>query len=66
MYGIDSSGAVWSWGQNNNGQLGFGAVPLIARPTKLGLSLSCVSSTAANVVGLDGVCLEFIPSRCNS
>ena len=54
VYGIDSSGAVWSWGQNNNGQLGFGAVPPSARPTKVGLSLSCVSSTAANVVGLTG------------
>ena len=52
VYGIDSSGAVWSWGQNNLGQLGFGASAFSDRPAKVGISLSCVSSTAANVAGL--------------
>ena len=66
VYGIDSSGAVWSWGQNNSGQLGFGAVPLSARPGKVGVSLSCVSSTAANVEGLTGSVSNSSSSRCNS
>jgi alpha-tubulin suppressor-like RCC1 family protein len=52
VYGIDSSGGVWAWGQNNVGQLGFGAVALIDRPERVGISLSCLSSTAANVEGL--------------
>ncbi len=52
MYGIDSSGAVWSWGQNNVGQLGFGALAVSDQPVKVGISLSCLSSTAANVEGL--------------
>jgi alpha-tubulin suppressor-like RCC1 family protein len=52
MYGIDSSGAVWSWGQNNVGELGFGALAVSDQPVKVGISLSCLSSTAANVEGL--------------
>lgn len=52
MYGIDSSGAVWAWGQNNVDQLGFGAMALSDLPVKVDISLSCVSSTAANVEGL--------------
>lgn len=52
MYGIDSSGAVWAWGQNNMGQLGFGAMALSERLVKVSISLSCISSTAANVEGL--------------
>ena len=62
MYGIDSSGAVWAWGQNNVGQLGFGAASALSdRPSKVGIDLSCVSSTAANVVGLAAE-----QSQCNS
>jgi alpha-tubulin suppressor-like RCC1 family protein len=54
VYGIDRAGAVWAWGQNNVGQLGFGASTFRARPGEVGVSLSCVSSTAANVEGLTG------------
>jgi len=62
VYGIDSSGAVWAWGQNNVGQLGFGAASALTdRPSKVGIDLSCVSSTAANVVGLAAE-----QSQCNS
>jgi len=52
MYGIDSSGAVWAWGQNNVGQLGFEPSAVSDRPVNVGISLSCVSSTGANVEGL--------------
>lgn len=52
MYGVDNSGAVWAWGQNNAGQLGFGAAALGDLPMKVGISLTCISSTAANVEGL--------------
>jgi alpha-tubulin suppressor-like RCC1 family protein len=52
MYGIDSSGAVWVWGQNNVGQFGFGALTMSDRPVEAGISLNCISSTAANVAGL--------------
>ena len=55
MYGIDSSGAVWSWGQNNVGALGFGALAVSDQPVKVGISLSCLSSTAANVEGLSNL-----------
>lgn len=54
VYGIDNTGAVWAWGQNNVGQLGFGADTFTDNPRKVGISLSCVSSTAANVAGLRG------------
>ena len=62
VYGIDSSDAVWAWGQNNVGQLGFGASSALSdRPSEVGIHLSCVSSTAANVVGLAAE-----QSQCNS
>ncbi len=52
MYAIERSGAVWAWGQNNVGQLGFGAMASSDVPAKTGITLSCVSSTAWNVEGL--------------
>ncbi len=53
MYAIDRSGGVWSWGQNEFGQLGFGnSRTLTERPTRVDLNLSCVLATAANVEGL--------------
>ena len=52
VYGIASSGAVWVWGQNNVGQFGFGALTMSDRPIKSGITLRCISSTAANVEGL--------------
>jgi alpha-tubulin suppressor-like RCC1 family protein len=55
IYGVDSSGAVWAWGQNNVGQLGLGGTTVSDVPVKVGISLSCISSTAANVEGLSEV-----------
>ncbi len=51
-YGIDTSGAVWSWGQNNVGELGTNHYGPSDVPTQTGLLLSCVSSTAWNVEGI--------------
>jgi alpha-tubulin suppressor-like RCC1 family protein len=52
MFGIDVRGALWSWGENNLGQLGVGGAPFSDVPDEVGLKLSCVSSTATNVAGL--------------
>jgi alpha-tubulin suppressor-like RCC1 family protein len=53
MYAIDRSGAVWSWGQNEFGELGFGnSRTLTEVPTRVDVNLSCVFATAANVEGL--------------
>ena len=52
MYGIDTTGTAWSWGQNNDGQRGIGIARPVAVPGRLGVELSCVSSTAANAAGL--------------
>jgi alpha-tubulin suppressor-like RCC1 family protein len=53
-YAIDSTGDVWAWGQNQDGQLGTGRANSAAhdRPVSLGIDLAQVSSTAFNVVGL--------------
>lgn len=53
-YAIDSTGAVWAWGQNNDGQLGIGKADTQTHPlpTAIGISLSEVVSTAFNVIGL--------------
>jgi alpha-tubulin suppressor-like RCC1 family protein len=52
VYGITHSGAVWSWGQNDLGQLGLLGRRATARPTAVGVDLTSVSSTAGNVAGL--------------
>jgi alpha-tubulin suppressor-like RCC1 family protein len=53
-YAIDSSGLLWAWGGNQNGQLGTGSGPRIeADPVDVGLHLTQVSSTASNVAGFD-------------
>ena len=52
-YAIDSSGKLWAWGGNQNGQLGTGRGTLIeTSPVDVGLRLTQVSSTASNVAGL--------------
>jgi alpha-tubulin suppressor-like RCC1 family protein len=52
-YAIDTSGELWSWGHNNDGQLGTGDSGrdrLV--PVSTGLSLTQISSTAQNVAAL--------------
>jgi alpha-tubulin suppressor-like RCC1 family protein len=52
-YAIDSSGRLWAWGGNQNGQLGTGGSSRIqTTPVDVGLHLTQVSSTASNVAGL--------------
>jgi regulator of chromosome condensation (RCC1) repeat-containing protein len=52
-YAIDSSGRLWDWGGNQNGQLGTGnGAAIETRPVKVGIRLSQISSTASNVAGL--------------
>ena len=51
-YAIDQTGRLWAWGDNRSGQLGTGAgTELATLPTKVGLHLTQVSSTAQNVAG---------------
>jgi alpha-tubulin suppressor-like RCC1 family protein len=51
-YAIDSTGALWAWGQNNVGQLGLaGANAQQLKPLSIGISLTQISSTASNVAG---------------
>ena len=50
-YAIASSGALWSWGSNQFGQLGDGQeVVARARPKAIGLAVSQIVSTDLNVV----------------
>ena len=53
-YGIDSTGALWSWGQNDNDQLGVKGVADSDVPIPVGIDVNSVSSTASNVAGLSG------------
>jgi alpha-tubulin suppressor-like RCC1 family protein len=52
-YAIDSTGRLWAWGNNRNGQLGIGTKrPEQAIPVDVGIPLRQVTSTAQNVAGL--------------
>ncbi len=52
-YAIDSSGRLWAWGGNQNGQLGTAGAPRTeTEPIDVGIHLTQVSSTASNVAGL--------------
>jgi len=52
-YALDSTGNLWSWGENNFGQLGVGGSRRYAvDPISVGVDLAQVSSTAFNVAGL--------------
>jgi alpha-tubulin suppressor-like RCC1 family protein len=51
-YAIDTSGQLWAWGGNQNGQLGTGGSDRFETvPVKVGVHLTQVSSTASNVAG---------------
>lgn len=53
-YAIDSSGRLWSWGGNQNGQLGVGnGTSIETHPVDVGVHLTQVSSTASNVAGFE-------------
>ena len=53
-YAIDSSGRLWAWGGNQNGQLGTGSSARIeTTPVNVGIHLTQVSSTASNVAGFE-------------
>jgi alpha-tubulin suppressor-like RCC1 family protein len=52
MFAIDSRGTTWAWGQNDLGQVGTGTERPDPLPTRIGIDLSCVSSTASWTFGL--------------
>jgi len=53
-YAIDSSGRLWAWGGNQNGQLGTGSgAQRETTPVEVGIHLTQVSSTASNVAGFE-------------
>lgn len=52
-YAIDSTGRLWDWGGNENGQLGTGGKRRgTDTPHETALHLTQISSTASNVAGL--------------
>jgi len=48
-YAIDSTGNVWAWGQNNEGQLGIGSTTNQSSPVSVGINASQVFSIAYDV-----------------
>jgi alpha-tubulin suppressor-like RCC1 family protein len=48
-YAIDSTGDVWAWGQNNEGQLGIGSTENESSPVSVGIDASQVFSIAQDV-----------------
>lgn len=53
-YAIDSTGRLWAWGGNQNGQLGTGTGAFMeTSPVRAGIHLTQISSTASNVAGLE-------------
>jgi alpha-tubulin suppressor-like RCC1 family protein len=48
-YAIDSTGNVWAWGQNNEGQLGIGSTANQSSPVSVGIDASQVFSIAYDV-----------------
>ena len=52
-YAIDSSGNVWAWGANRNGQTGNGSdIDPVLEPQKVGSGFLEISATAAVFMGL--------------
>jgi alpha-tubulin suppressor-like RCC1 family protein len=50
QYAIDSTGDVWAWGQNNEGQLGIGSTQNQLAPVSVGMDASQIVSIAYDVV----------------
>ena len=48
-YGITSSGDVYAWGYNKEGEVGDGSTKTAASPVEVDTGASLISSTAGNV-----------------